>query len=355
MAKLSRRQFLSRTVAGSFGIAAAAGPLLHLYGEETPFAWTARKPVNPSIDNLRVVCGHNPVMIGGDPKSWEIADQCAVVVASEVERTLDAMAVSLTQKSALVEAWQTIFRKPASKSWNAVKAAIKVNCNAKNCPRVAVINKICKELNALGVQFGNIIIYDGRSTAKPFYAPFVGRGLPAGVVVSDKNDALGGAVKAPVPVSKPKNYTCTRAIADGSVDILINIAVNKGADEKFGSTTLTLKNHAGTFEPMPLHIGGGMDYLLAFNKSGAIVGGDPVRQQLCIVDTLWGALKGPFGVPDKRLDRLVMGTFSPAVDYLTAVKIREPLLNAKHKNISRFLADFGYRENEIGDLIMASL
>jgi hypothetical protein len=77
-------------------------------------------------------------------------------------------------------------------------------------------------------------------------------------------------------------------------------------------------------------------------------GGSPVRQQLCIVDSIWGSKKGgPFVIPDIRLDRLVMGTFSGAVDYLTAKKIREPLMGVTHGPIDRFLSNFGYTENEI--------
>ena len=50
------------------------------------------------------------------------------------------------------------------------------------------------------------------------------------------------------------------------------------------------------------------------------------------------------GPPDKKLHRLVMGTFAPAVDYLLTKRIREPLLGAKHINVHRFLKDFDYTE-----------
>ncbi|HEX2959901.1 MAG TPA: hypothetical protein VHO70_23900 [Chitinispirillaceae bacterium] len=210
-------------------------------------------------------------------------------------------------------------------------------------------------MNALGVPFNKIIIYDGRSNAWPTYSPYIGKGLPDDVIVSEGNKALGGMAKVTLPWNNPKKYKCTKAMVDGSVDILVNIANNKGCDKEFGLTTLTLKNHAGTFEPMPLHLGGGIDYLLAFSRSKEIMGTITARQQLCIVDSLWAMRKGPFGVPEERLDRIVMGTFSPAVDYLTARKIREPLLGVSHTNIDRFLADFGYNTNDINDLVMASL
>jgi hypothetical protein len=357
MNHITRRKFL--TVAGA-GLAsvAASGTLQCALGNSSKNvgSWVDKKAINPSIDNLRVVCGYNPKMISADPVSWEIKDQAAALVTGEVERTLDAMAVSLAQTENVADAWKKIFRKPVSKEWNATKVAIKVNCITNSTPRVPVVNKICKELNTLGIPYENIIIYDGCSNATPIYASFVGNGLPAGVIVSDKNSALDGTVEIPVMIgNKIKKHSCSRSIAEGKIDILVNMAVNKGHDKNFGSTTLTLKNHAGTFAPKPLHFGGGMDYLLGFNRSDAILGGDPIRQQLCIVDSLWGALKGPFGYPDKRLDRLVMGTFSPSVDYLFAKKIREPLQNAKHENISRFLTHFGYQETDIGDLIMATV
>ena len=80
----------------------------------------------------------------------------------------------------------------------------------------------------------------------------------------------------------------------------------------------------------------------------ALWGGNPVRQQLCIVDSIWGSKKGgPHAVPDKRLDRLVMGTFSGAVDYLTAKKLREPLMGVTHGPIDRFVKEFGYTVSEM--------
>ncbi len=59
----------------------------------------------------------------------------------------------------------------------------------------------------------------------------------------------------------------------------------------------------------------------------------------------------PWAVPDARLDRLVMGTFGGAVDYLTVKKIREPLLEADHKHVERFVTEFGYAEKDLGELV----
>jgi hypothetical protein len=343
----NRRDFIRRTILGIGGMITVGRGI---FGKDEPIkhVFVPRMAVNPDIDNLRVVCGVNKAMAKGDPGSWEMAAQNEPVDGDQVAITLDAMAKSLSKKTDAAEAWKTIFRKPESKKWPSVVAAIKVNCIGKNHPRVAVVNKICVELGKLGVECKNIHIYDGCHNAGPLYSSYIGKGLPAGVVVSDKDKAMGGTVKHPIPDKKNKSFQCTKIIADGTVDILVNVAVNKSHDNKFGETTLTLKNHAGTFEPKHIHMGGGFDYILAFNKSDALWGGSPVRQQLCIVDSIWGSKKGgPFVAPDIRLDRLVMGTFSGAVDYLTAKKLREPLMGVTHGPIDRFITEFGYAENEM--------
>jgi hypothetical protein len=333
---------------GAGGIMAIGLPVFSEKNDKK-IVFVPRMTVNPDIDNLRVICGVNKAMITREPASWDMAGQNGPVDGAQVERTLDAVAISLTRKAIAPEAWKTIFRKPESKTWDAVKAAIKVNGLGKNHPRLSVVNKICVELNKLGVLYRNMYIYDGSHDAGTLYSPFVGKGLPAGVIVSNKDDALSGTMKTDIPEKgKLQSYKCTRMIADGSIDILVNIAVNKNHDKNLGGATLTLKNHAGTFEPLHIHMGGGLDYILGFSKSDALWGGNPVRQQLCIVDSLWGSTKGgPFVIPDKRLDCLVMGTFSGAIDYLTAKKIREPLMGAEHGPIDRFVKDFGYEENEM--------
>lgn len=352
MNKVTRRTFIKNSALLTLLSSVNPGKL---FAVPKNSGWEPKRQVNPQIDNMRVVCAVNQSIITKNPLSWQPEEQNAVVSTSEVDRTLDSIAVSLSQKSDPRQAWSTIFQKPQEKQWQDLKVAIKVNCNSKNNARVAIISKICRELNALGVPFNKIIIYDGRSNAWPTYSPFIGKGLPDGVVVSEGNKSLGGMAKVSLPWSDTKKYKCTKAMVDRSVDILVNIANNKGCDNAFGGTTMTLKNHAGTFEPMPLHFGGGIDYLLAFSRSNEIMGTTTARQQLCIVDSLWGMRKGPFGVPEERLDRIIMGTFSPAVDYLTAKKIREPLLGVSHTNIERFLTDFGYTTGDSKDLIMASL
>jgi hypothetical protein len=342
---ISRRGFLAAAVAGTGGL--LAGGFMPVRGEEIG---AGKRQVNPRIDNLRVVCCRDPAMIREDPRNWDFASQNVPVNADKVRAAMNAMACSLAKKNTPAAAWAAVFQKPAAKTWAKVKVAIKVNAFAKNNPRVAVVDAVCRALLGLGVQPSNILVYDGTCNAKEMYGPFIGNGLPAGIKASVKNDLLGGMVKTDVPAPYAGKFKCSAALANGTIDILVNIATNKGS--AFAGTTMTMKNHAGTFEPMPIHFGGGLKYIIAFNKSEAILGGTPVRQQLCIVDSLWAMTKGPFGVPNKRPCALSMGTFSPAVDYVVARRIREPDMGCKHpESLNRIMSEFGYSGFEHLDFI----
>jgi hypothetical protein len=277
------------------------------------------------------------------PDFATMAVQNGAVDTERVRKNLDAMAMALAQKESPADAWAAILRKPRDKAWEKVRAAIKVNCICDNHPRIAVVGKVCGELGALGVPMENIVIYDGCHDANKHYPPYVGKGLPEKVKVSRKSSLLSGATEAVTPSPDKGSYECSADIATGAIDILVNCAVNKGHNQKFGGATLTMKNHFGTFTPHP-HGHGTLDYVLAINKSDAIVGGEPVRQQLCIVDSLWASTHRPRGIPNKNTHRLVMGVFGPAVDYLTIKKIREPVMGAKHndKALRRFATEFGY-------------
>jgi hypothetical protein len=349
--KQTRRNFLKIAGAGSVYILAHNAISCSRKGElikESP-GWKNGMQINPNIDNLRVVCCHDESMLTGDPDSWKPAALNAPVVREQVHKNLDQMAKSLAQVPDATSAWRIIFQKPQNKQWQNVKVAIKVNAIRKNNPRFAVVEKICNALHGLGIPYENIIIYDAISDASKPYTEAVGKELPDKVIVSKKGEALGGWTEVYVPRPKERMVKCVKDIAEGEIDILVNIAVHKGVREEFGGVSLCMKNNAGTIWPKPLHHGGGLDYLLAYNQSQAILGGTPVRQQLCLVDSLWA---GPWGVPDKRLSRLVMGTFAPAVDYITAKRIREPLFKAEHPNIERFLTDFGYSVSPELDLVI---
>jgi hypothetical protein len=277
-------------------------------------------------------------------------------VTSVIQANMDEMAKALAKQTSATAAWAAIFRKPAAKQWSAVNVAIKVNCIAENHPRLAVVDKICRVLNTIGVPYANIIIYDGCSGASGLYNSFVGTRLPTGVRVSNYNSLLGNTVSAPVPAPYNGNQNCTANIANGTIDILVNIACNKGHDDTYGRVTLTMKNHYGTFDPGPHSY----NYTVGINMSEAIVGGTPPRQQLCIIDSLWGMKPGPGGVPGDGISggerpniyRLIMGTFGPAVDFLTCKKVRETELSAPSAaNVNNFLTSFGYTTTDRDQLL----
>jgi hypothetical protein len=320
--------------------------------------WANRTDVNPAISNLRVVCCFDPTMTTGDYLKNTMAAQNAMVVASRVQLNLDEMAKSLAQKSSSAEAWKTIFQKPSGKEFTSAKVAIKLNCKTNggapsgspmNNPRIAIIDKVCKELNNLGVPYGNITLYDATAAedASYLYGSFVGNGIPAGVKVSGTSGVFRSMTSATIPYPAQPTTQCVQELVNNSVDILIDITINKAHSYPHtGYCSLTMKNHLGTFAPQPHET----DYLLAVNKSDAILGGTPPRQQLCIVDSLWSNVSGgPTDPVTVRPDRIIMGTFGPALDYLTVKKIREEVMGATHDEtiIARFLTDFGYQASDV--------
>jgi hypothetical protein len=162
----------------------------------------------------------------------------------------------------------------------------------------------------------------------------------------------------PAPWQKGRDESeCLKYLVDGSVDILVNIAMCKGHSSKFGGFTMTMKNHFGTFSPRPGHEGGGLDYLLAINQTPEILG--PMdkrtgkvlypRQQLCIIDALWASRRGPGGNPSHQPNFIAMGALSPVVDYQVATRFRDGKMGWKPniKATRRFLAEFGYSESDL--------
>jgi hypothetical protein len=351
-----RRNFLKTSVIGAANVMASG--VIGNGLRASPYSNSNKIVINEDIDNLRVVCCHDPKMVTGTPKKWEtIAHQNEFIDFERVQNNLDRMAMELAQKKSPKEAWSVIFKKPPSKQWSQVRAAIKANCKTNkkllsNNPRIAVLDKICRELNGVGVPFGNIVIYDGddEEASRP-YKGYIGNGLPAGIIVSRQNDQMGGIGQAPIPEPWNKSDKCTKDIATGSIDILVNCTTNKGSHSWTGGVTLSMKNHYGTFGlGRPAH---NFNYLIGINKSEALIGGTPPRQQLCIIDSIWASIRGPAAVPNKAPYKLVMGAFSPVIDYLTIKQIREKDMNATHNNsiISKYLTEFGYKEGDVSDFI----
>jgi hypothetical protein len=341
-----RRDFLKITAAGAAGLALARR------ADKAFAAWpgTGTLAVNPNIDNMRVVACQDSLMMKNQPTSMTFANENAAIDSARVQANMDAMAMQLANQPTADAAWKAIFR--SSKAWAATKVAIKVNCIApQNMASVCVVQKFCNIFAGFGVLPANIIIYDGNTTYgagisnyNSYFSATDTTKTPG--VVSSYNTALGGTISAAIPGGSPATATCTADIANGTIDILVNIANNKG-HTTFGNATLTMKNHFGTFAP---NHGAIPDYIFNINKSDAILGGSPVRQQLCFVDSLLANSKINTGNPDKMPNYLIMGVFGPAVDYLTCKKVREPSVaaggmgctNLVDATINSYVTSFGY-------------
>jgi hypothetical protein len=330
-----RREFLKITAASAAGLAIARA-------DRAMAAWpgTGTLAVNPNISNLRVVACVDTKMMKSTPANMTFALENAAVDSARLQANMDAMAMQLANQTTADAAWKAIFR--SSKAWAATKVAIKVNAiESKNMPRVAVIQKFCTVLAGFGVLPANIIIYDGQATYNGGASNYVSYFSATDTsktpgAVSTNNSLLGGTTSAPIPGGSSAN--CTADIANGVIDILIDIATNKGHD-LMGRATLSMKNHFGTFAPKH-----DINYLFNINKSDAILGGNPVRQQLCFIDSLFANKSSNMGVPDAMPCYLVMGVFAPAVDYLTIKKVREGVSGWTHDEatIDSYMTTFGY-------------
>jgi hypothetical protein len=328
-----RRDFLKISAAGAAGLALARA-------DRAFAAWpsTGTLAVNPTISNMRVVGCYDTKMMKSTP-AMTFAAQNTAIDTARLQANMDAMAMQLANQTTADAAWKAIFR--SGKAWNATKVAIKVNSlETKNMAHVAIVQKFCTILAGYGVLPANIIIYDGQSayTGTSLYTSYFSLTdtTKTAAVVSNLNGSLGGTVSAAIPGGS--SATCTANIANGTIDILINIANNKGHD-LMGRATLCMKNHFGTFAPKH-----DINYLFNINKSDAILGGTPVRQQLCFVDSLFTNKSQNTGTPELMPCYLTMGVFAPAVDYLTIKKVREEVLGLTHDaaTINSYLTTFGY-------------
>ncbi|MBN1578757.1 MAG: DUF362 domain-containing protein [Chitinispirillaceae bacterium] len=361
---INRRSFIKSAAAGAAGISLAGPGVSSIIAstKQDDVVWTDGMAINPAISNLRVVCCHDPEMCKIF-SSEDILELNEAVDSEKVAANMDKMAMQLAQKTTAEEAWKTIFR--SGKAWNETRVAFKVNAvEEKNLPRIAVIKKIIDVLVGLGVQPANIVLYDGHGNATgttklPKYevcASLTGdKALQA--VISRKMEGMGGMEAVTIPGVTgsfgPKD------LVSGAIDILVNIAANKGHDSNFhvGRVTLCLKNHFGTFLKSSgtaenLH---SIEALVTINKIAPIIGGNPVRQQLCIVDSLYASAGGPEEWSSGRIDcmpaRIIMGTFAGAVDYCCVKKVRQVVdvlkkWNHVEEEVAQFITGFGYKETD---------
>jgi hypothetical protein len=270
MNRISRRRFMKKAMIT--GTALTAFPTILV--PKARAMWARKTAVHPNVDNLRVVGVTDAGMTRAlEPvTSWNRQEE--LVDKEVVWENIDKLAGALAETRNPGEAWRTIFVKPPRKSWSDAVVAIKTNNIAKQHTRSAVMAKICHELrNTLGVKPYNIRIYDAChgsdvDTSTPF------KGLPEGTRIENQ---WGGSV-TPTAIPKPwkkgkRKSECLEHLVNGSVDILINIAMCKGHSERFGGFTMTMKNHFGTFSPSPGHsLWGTQDYLMAINQTPEILG-----------------------------------------------------------------------------------
>jgi hypothetical protein len=353
--KKERRDFLKLTTTAATGLALVRANRAYA-------AWPASgtMDINPAIPNMRVVGLVDTAMMKSVPSSMTLEAQNAAVDWPRVQANMDAMAMALAQKSTADEAWKTIFR--SSKDWAATVVAVKVNASeSKNTARLAVLQKFSSIFTGWGVKPENFIVYDyhtgsggtgsgGQAAATTILGPSfsttdkskilgVVSGLPG-----QPDDLLGGWKDG--KLGNGSTRRCVAKLVDASVDILIDIANNKGHGY-FGKATLCMKNHYGTWEPDQEHTDLN-NLIFNMNKGDPIIGGDPPRQQLCFVDSMFCNKADSMGTPELMPWYLVMGTFAPAVDYLTVKKIREEVSKLTHDSatINSYLTVWGYTTSD---------
>ena len=316
---------------------------------------------------MAMSCAYSPLSNTYTGFPADVYIQNSLIDQAAVDETLDVCAKTLSQQTTGEQAWAAIFQKPSHKSWQEVKAAIKVNEVGNNRPRIAIINKICRALNSLGAPYCNIRIYGGPNDTIQQVSPYnqlMAELLPGGVIISQHDSALGGTKEVEIPQAVKNDMVitatkCIAEIADNTNDILVNLAVNKGHWEEFGGFTLTMKNHFGTCNPRPYPSGsfelshGNLDYLCAISQSDFLIGATPPQQQLCIIDSIWAtsALNPGVNGDDVPYNMIIMGIYSPIVDYVTAKKVRQDIMKCKlGESADTFLQKFGFTEEEINNL-----
>ena len=354
MKRISRRTFVKKAAVVTAGI--AASPTLFI--RKSRASWAKKTAVHPNVDNLRVVSVTDPKMTRGvEPaSSWKRQEE--LVDKRVIWENMDRLACGLTGTGSEKDAWRTLFVKPPRKSWSDTVVAIKTNNIGRQHTRSPLMAKICHTLTGMmGVKAHNIHIYDachGGNMKKN--TPFAG--LPDGCRIEDRWGGMTAFTKIPEPAQDMgEESECLKYLVDGTVDILINVAMCKGHSHGFGGFTMTMKNHFGTFSPRPGHHNGGFNYLIAINQTPEILGemdkrsGKVLfpRQQLCIVDALWASKCGPGCKASHQPNFIAMGVLSPVVDYQVATKFRGERMDwqPNRRATQKMLGHFGYFEDDL--------
>jgi hypothetical protein len=359
--QVSRRNFLKTTAAGAAGLAIGAPSIGVAKTSATGGAWTDGMQVHPTINNLRVVCAHDA----------RLANVNAWVDDPVINELMDKMAIALAQKPTAAEAWATIFRKPASKTWAQTKAAFK--CEDGGLAWTMI--KMAGELNKLGVPYSNMYMFDSNTSGSSRVGSSTPpSNMPAGMnwsgpatsgLPNDNQthhtgvpDLLHGLMQTNVPIPNGTTmqlvpFYCTTDIANGTIDILVTPDVashDHGAE--FGGANLTCKSMYGVFDGISniawTHASGngapphdGLTAVLAMEKSQAFLrNNNPPCMQLAFMNAIGGGV-----------NRIFMGVFPPIVDYLTYTRIRQPLMGKPSNPVwPRFYKDFGYTDAQVAGL-----
>jgi len=351
--QFSRRNFLRHTAGTAAALSGAPALLSSCKGK----GYSKGARIHPNLDELRVVGVHDDAMTDGDSGRLSWDQQEERVNWDTVQENMDRMACALAEEEDPEKAWKAIFVKPPNKTWSDVVVAIKSNHIFVQRSRSAVVSKICHALtDVVGVKGENIFIYDschgGNMSDKTRF-----EGLPEGVHLADK----WGGFSAEVTVARPyfdgiRTTNCMSHLAEDDVDILIDMALCKGHNMPYGGFTMTMKNHFGTFDPKPGHKEQGTNYLIGINKTPQVLGEMDdsgrvkfPRQQLCLIDALWGSKPGPSGTSTHQLDRIYMGALPAAVDYQVANKLRQQTMGWRiNRGVTRkFLSEFGYEPDDL--------
>ncbi len=354
---ISRRDL----VKGSLIAGAAITTVPTLLIRKAPAEWARKTFVHPQVNNLRVVGITDARMTKANEAVTNWARQEQLAAPEAVGENIDRLACALVETRSPQDAWRGIFIKPPGKSWSDTVVAIKTNHIARQHTRSAVMAKVCHVLvDVIGVKPSNIFIYDGthgRNMSRE--TPFAG--LPKECKIANQWGGTSKATAVPRPWSDRSGRSeCIQTLVNGTVDILVNIALCKGHSSRYGGFTMTMKNHMGTFSPGPIHREGDQDYLLAVNLTPEIMGAMDKktgkilypRQQLCLLDALWASEGGPDGLPSHQPNFLAMGVFSPVFDYVLATRFRWEKMgwrpNTQDKQATkRFLTEFGYAESDL--------
>jgi len=318
---ISRRRFIQKTLI--MGAAITSFPTVLV--RRAAATWAQKTVIHPNVNNLRVVGIADTRMTKTHEPASSWARQNELVVTEQVWEHIDRLACALAETRNPKEAWQTIFIKPPQKSWSDAVVAIKTNNIAQQHTRSAVMSKIVSTLtDILAVKPSNVHIYDachGHKMGK--YTPFAGLTGGCRIVDTWGGSTTSTAVAAPWKGTGGK-AECLKHLVDGSVDILINIAMCKGHSSRFGGFTMTMKNHFAGKVIYP-------------------------RQQLCLIDAIWASKGGPGGKPSHQPNFLAMGVMSPIVDYQVATKFRGEKMGwePNMRMTRRMLTDFGYTEDDL--------